>query len=56
MISTMLAEMLAVKPGDSITVEVLEGRRPTVEIPVAGVFERISGRRPTWRSTPSRGC
>jgi putative ABC transport system permease protein len=42
-ISTMLADMLAVKPGDSITVEVLEGRRPTVEIRVAGVFETYIG-------------
>ncbi len=42
-ISTMLAEMLAVKPGDLVTVEVLEGRRPTVQVPVAGVFETYIG-------------
>jgi putative ABC transport system permease protein len=42
-ISTMLATMLAVKPGDLVTVEVLEGRRPTVQVPVAGVFETYIG-------------
>jgi putative ABC transport system permease protein len=43
MISSMLAEMLAVKPGDRITVEVLEGRREVLEIPVAGTFETYIG-------------
>jgi putative ABC transport system permease protein len=42
-ISTMLAEMLQVKPGDTISVEVLEGRRPTFEIPVARTFETYIG-------------
>jgi putative ABC transport system permease protein len=42
-ISTMLAEMLQVKPGDTISVQVLEGRRPTFEIPVARTFETYIG-------------
>ncbi|HEX5066318.1 MAG TPA: ABC transporter permease [Myxococcota bacterium] len=42
-ISTKLAEMLAVKPGGTITVEVLEGRRPVFEAPVAAVFETQIG-------------
>ncbi len=32
-----LAEALQVRPGDLVTVEVLEGRRPTVVLPVSGV-------------------
>lgn len=43
MISSMLAELLAVKPGDRITVEILEGRRETLQIPVAGIFETYIG-------------
>lgn len=43
MISSMLAEMLAVKRGDRITVEILEGRREILEIPVAGIFETYIG-------------
>ncbi len=42
-ISTMLAKMLAVKPGDVITVQVLEGRRPVFDVPVAGTFETFIG-------------
>jgi putative ABC transport system permease protein len=42
-ISTMLAKMLAVKPGDRIIVEVLEGRRPVFEVPVAATFETYIG-------------
>jgi len=42
-ISSMLAAMLDVERGDSITVEVLEGRRPTFEIPVVEVFETYIG-------------
>jgi putative ABC transport system permease protein len=42
-ISTQLAEMLGAGPGDRLTVEVLEGRRPTVEMPVAGTFETFIG-------------
>ncbi len=42
-ISTMLARLLEVKQGDRITVEVLEGRRPTFEVPVVGLFETYIG-------------
>jgi putative ABC transport system permease protein len=43
-ISTVLAERLEVQPGDTITVEVLEGRRPVLEIPVVATFETYIGR------------
>jgi putative ABC transport system permease protein len=42
-ISTMLADLLEVHPGDRITVEVLEGRRPVVDIPVSATFETYIG-------------
>lgn len=42
-ISTMLAKMLDVRVGDRITVEVLEGRRPVFEVPVAATFETYIG-------------
>jgi putative ABC transport system permease protein len=42
-ISTMLADLLDVEPGDTITVEVLEGRRPVVEVPVTATFETYIG-------------
>ena len=42
-ISTMLADLLGVRRGDRITVEVLEGRRPVVEIPVVELFETYIG-------------
>ncbi len=42
-ISTMLARLLEVRQGDRITVEVLEGRRPTFEVPVVGLFETYIG-------------
>ena len=43
-ISTVLADRLEVRPGDTITVEVLEGRRPVLEIPVVATFETYIGR------------
>lgn len=43
MISSILADMLQVSRGDSIEVEVLEGRRGTFEVPVAGIFETYIG-------------
>jgi putative ABC transport system permease protein len=43
LVSTKLAELLAVEPGDRITVEVLEGRRPVLDVPVAGLFETTIG-------------
>ena len=42
-ISTMLARLLDVGPGDSVTVEVLEGRRPVLSVPVAATFETYIG-------------
>jgi putative ABC transport system permease protein len=42
-ISTMLAQLLDVGVGDAVTVEVLEGRRPVLQVPVAGVFETYIG-------------
>ena len=42
-ISTMLAQLLGVGVGDAVTVEVLEGRRPVLQVPVAGVFETYIG-------------
>ena len=42
-ISTMLADLLGVRRGDRVTVEVLEGRRPVVEIPVVDLFETYIG-------------
>jgi putative ABC transport system permease protein len=42
-ISTMLAELLHVRVGDSITVEVLEGRRPVFDVPVVATFETYIG-------------
>jgi putative ABC transport system permease protein len=43
MMSTMLAQLLEVRPGDLVTVEVLEGRRPRLQVPVAGLFETYLG-------------
>ncbi len=42
-LSTMLAEKLGVRPGESVWVEVLEGRRPLLRIPVAATFETHIG-------------
>jgi putative ABC transport system permease protein len=42
-ISTMLAKMLDVRVGENITVEVLEGRRPVFDVPVAATFETYIG-------------
>lgn len=42
-ISTMLARLLRVRRGDTVVVEVLEGRRPVFEVPVADVFETYIG-------------
>jgi len=43
LMSTKLAELLDARVGDTVTVEVLEGRRPVREIPVAGLFETYLG-------------
>jgi putative ABC transport system permease protein len=42
-ISTMLAELLAAGIGDTLVIEVLEGRRPVLELPVVGLFETYIG-------------
>ena len=41
--STQLADMLQVRIGDVIDVEILEGQRPTLQLPVAGLFETYIG-------------
>jgi putative ABC transport system permease protein len=38
-----LAEILHIKPGDMLTIEVLEGSRPTVEVPVMGTTKQYLG-------------
>ncbi len=43
MLSDYLAKILGVSEGDMLTVEVLEGRRPTVLLPVARIVESYIG-------------
>ncbi len=38
-----LADILKVEPGDNVTVEVLEGRRPVLEVPVARIADTLLG-------------
>ncbi|MEJ2320824.1 MAG: ABC transporter permease [Gammaproteobacteria bacterium] len=38
-----LAELLHVRPGDTLIIEVLEGSRATVEVPVAGIARQYLG-------------
>ena len=42
-LTDVLAEVLGVRTGDSVTVEVLEGRRPVLRVPVAGTVEELFG-------------
>mgnify|MGYP001823862329 CR=1 FL=1 len=42
-LGTKLAEKLGVTTGDTLQVDVLEGRRPQLQIPVVGVFETYIG-------------
>lgn len=42
-IATTLADKLGVREGDSVWVDVLEGRRPTILIPIVGTFETYIG-------------
>lgn len=42
-LSTQLAGMLGARIGDTVTAEVLEGRRPTLHLPVAAMFETHIG-------------
>ena len=39
----LAAKMLGVQPGDRLTVEILEGRRRTVEVPVLGITQQFLG-------------
>ena len=43
LVSTAMADLLGVKVGDTVIAEVLEGRRPTLELPVAATFETLIG-------------
>ena len=42
-LSEQLAEILDISVGDMLTVEVREGRRPTLEIPVTGIVSALIG-------------
>jgi putative ABC transport system permease protein len=42
-LTSTLARMLGVQPGDQLTVEVLEGERPTRTIPVAATVDELIG-------------
>ena len=42
-ITTKLAEILAVKPGDLLTVEILEGSRPVRQITLVGLVDELLG-------------
>jgi putative ABC transport system permease protein len=42
-ITKTLGELLNVGPGDVVTVEALQGRRPTRDIPITGMFETYIG-------------
>jgi putative ABC transport system permease protein len=42
-LTSKLAELLGVRPGDTLTVEVLEGARPVRRVPVAGVVDELLG-------------
>jgi putative ABC transport system permease protein len=42
-LSTKLAEILEVRVGDCVLVEVLEGERPTRDVPVVGLIDDFSG-------------
>ena len=43
LLTTRLAENLGVRPGDVLTVEVFEGRRPVRRLPVAGLADELVG-------------
>jgi len=38
-----LADTLRIRPGDMLVIEVLEGSRPTIEVPVAGIAQQYMG-------------
>ena len=41
--TTKLAEILHVKPGDTLTVEVLEANRPVRQVTVTGLVDELLG-------------
>jgi putative ABC transport system permease protein len=43
LLTNFLGDLLKVKPGNTLTVEVLEGHRPTREVTVAGLVEQFVG-------------
>jgi putative ABC transport system permease protein len=43
LLTTKLAEVLGVKPGQTVTVEVLEGKRPIKQLPVTAVVDELIG-------------
>lgn len=43
LVSSKLAEILGVKPGDVVRVEVQEGRRPVLEVPIGGTITDYAG-------------
>ncbi|MBW7851348.1 MAG: FtsX-like permease family protein [Rhodospirillales bacterium] len=43
LVSPKLAENLGVVPGDDVSVEIMEGRRRTLSLPIAGVVEEYLG-------------
>jgi putative ABC transport system permease protein len=43
LLSRKLADLLDLRPGELVTAEVLEGKRPTLRVPVAAVVEDFSG-------------
>lgn len=43
LLTAMLAEQLEARAGDTVTVEVLDGRRPVREVPVAALVEEMVG-------------
>ena len=42
-LSTSLADKLRIEPGETLTVEVREGRQPVLELPVFGITESLLG-------------
>jgi len=42
-LTDFLAELLGIEPGELLTVEVLEGKRPVLEVPVAGLTSEYLG-------------
>lgn len=42
-LATPLADILHIKPGETLTIEVREGRRPVLEVPVIGIAHTLLG-------------